>query len=172
MTVFELVRQEVTAEDAARLYGLRFGHSGRAFCPWHDDGKHPALKFLDSGTCYCHACHAHGDATAITAQMLGITQKEAAERLRADFHLGTPTTSRPDPTTRAKAKQRRDAREQFNKRWGFLCDVVHEADAELPSYDKETAWDTPRFVAVLKARALADEQLNLMWETLIHERTG
>ena len=49
--------------------------------------------------------------------------------------------------------------------WGFLCDVVHEADAELPRYDRETAWDNPRFVAVLKARARADEQLNQMWET-------
>lgn len=172
MTVFELVRQEVTAEDAARLYGLRFGRSGRAYCPWHDDGNHPALKFLDGGTCYCHSCHAHGDATAITAQMLGITPMEAAERIRADFHLDTPTSSRPNPTTKVKAKQRRDENERFNKKWGFLCDVVREADAELPRYDRETAWDNPRFVAVLKARTLADEQLHLMWETLIHERTG
>ena len=37
MTVFELVKQEVTAEDVARLYGLKFGRSGRATCPWHDD---------------------------------------------------------------------------------------------------------------------------------------
>ena len=165
MTIFELVRQEVTAEDAARLYGLKFDRAGRGFCPWHNDGKHAALQFFDDGGCYCHSCHQHGDATAITAQMLGVTAKDAAERLRQDFHLDTPTTSRPDPTTKAKAKQRRGENERFNRRWGFLCDVVHEADAELPQYDRGTAWDNPRFVAVLKARARADEQLNQMWET-------
>ena len=166
MTLFELVQQEVTAEAAAKLYGLRIDRSGRGYCAWHDDGKHAALKFYPDGTCYCFSCHAGGDATAITAQMLGITPKEAAERIRADFHLDTPTTSRPDPTTMAKAKQRRDAKERFNKRWGFLSDVIHEANAELPRYDPETAWDNPRFVAVLKACARADMQLNLMWETM------
>ena len=97
--------------------------------------------------------------------MLGLSPKVAAERLRQDFHLDAPTDNRPDPTARAKASQRRDENERFNKRWGFLCDVVHEADAELPRYDRETAWDNPRFVAVLRARAREEEQLNQMWET-------
>lgn len=30
MTIFELVRQEVTAEAVARLYGLQIGRNGRA----------------------------------------------------------------------------------------------------------------------------------------------
>lgn len=172
MTVFELVRENVTAKDAAKLYGLRFDRGGRGFCPWHDDGRHAALKFLNSGLCYCHSCHATGDATAITAQMLGITTKEASERLRADFHLDTPTNNRPDPITKAKAKQRQDANEQFNKRWGFLCDVIHEADAELLKLDKdrEKAFDNPQFVAVLNAISRADQQLNLMWESMTSER--
>ena len=48
MTVFELVRQEVTAEDVARLYGLKFGRNGRAVCPWHSD-HHPDLRFYENG---------------------------------------------------------------------------------------------------------------------------
>jgi hypothetical protein len=51
--------------------------------------------------------------------MLGVTAKDAAERLRQDFHLDTPTSRRPDPTTKVKAKQRRYENERFNKRWGF-----------------------------------------------------
>ncbi|MBR3237223.1 MAG: hypothetical protein IKF99_02145 [Oscillospiraceae bacterium] len=166
MTIFELVRQEVTAENVARLYGLRFGRNGRAVCPWHDD-HNPDLRFYGNGTCFCFACHAGGDAVALAAQILSLSPKEAAERLRADFHLDQPISNRPDPATTAEAKQRRDAHDRFNKQWGFLCDVLHEADAELPRYDKETAWDTPRFVAVLKARTLADERLNVM-ETIWH----
>lgn len=171
MTVFQLVRQEVTAEAAARLYGLKFDKSGRGFCPWHDDGKHAALQFFDDGGCFCHSCNQHGDATAITAQMLGVTAKDAAERLRQDFHLDTPTSSRPDPTTKVKAKQRREQRDVERRRWSFLCNVVHQADEELTRYSQETAWDNPRFVAVLRARARADEQLNIMWEKMLNERT-
>ena len=164
MTVFELVRQEVTAEAAARLYGLKFGQNGRAVCPWHDDHR-PDLRFYDDGTCYCFACHAGGDAIALTEQIFSLTPKAAAERLRQDFHLDQPISDRPDPTATAKAKQRRDERESERKRWGFLCDVVRQADAELRRFNPETAWDNPRFVAVLKAMARADEQLNIMWET-------
>ena len=164
MTVFELVRQEVTAEDVARLYGLKFGRNGRAVCPWHDD-HHPDLRFYENGTCFCFACHAGGDAVALAAQILGLTPKEAAERLRSDFHLDQPISNRPDPTTTAKARERRDERDRFNKRWSFLCRAVHEADAELAGFDKDTAWDNPRFRAVLEARCRADELLNLLWET-------
>ena len=164
MTVFELARREVTARDAARLYGLRFDRGGRGFCPWHDDGRHAALQFFDDGRCYCHACHQYGDAVAITAQMLELSPKEAAERLRADFRLDEPTTNRPDSATRAKAKKRRDEKEAFNRRWGFLCSVVAEANPELTRYDRDTAWDNPRFVAILKARSIADDRLNYMWE--------
>ena len=165
MTIFEQVRQSVTAEDAARLYGLDFGRNGRAICPWHDDHR-PDLRFYDDGTCYCFACHAGGDAVALTAQVLGLSAKDAAERLLRDFRLAQPTTDRPDPAARQRARQRREQRERLDREWGFLCDVVREADAELPRYDRETAWDNPRFVAVLKARARAGERLNQMWETM------
>ena len=102
MTIFELVRQEVTAEDVARLYDLKFGRNGRAICPWHSD-HHPDLAFYPDGTAYCHACHRGGDAVALAAQILGLTPKEAAERLRSDFHLDQPINNRPDPATTAKA---------------------------------------------------------------------
>lgn len=170
MTVFEIVRQEVSAEAAARLYGLRFDRLGRGFCPWHEDGKHAALQFFDDGGCYCHSCHTYGDATAITAQMLGLPPKAAAERIRTDFHLDIPTSNRPDPTTKAKAQQRRDEHDRFNRNWGFLCDAWHEANNELHRHDRdgEAAWDDPRFVRALKARSRADDLLNMFWEERKH----
>lgn len=164
MTIFQLIRQEVTAEDAAKLYGLEFGRNGRARCPWHDD-HNPDLKFLSSGLCYCHACHKSGDAVALTAQMLGVTHKEAAERIRHDFHLDAPTTNRPDPTASAKVQQRRDERDKERRRWGYLCDVVREADTELRRFDMQSAWDNPRFVQLLKAMAIANDMLDYLWET-------
>lgn len=170
MNIFALIRQEVTAEDAARLYGLEFGRNGRARCPWHDD-HNPDLKFLSSGLCYCHACHKSGDAVALTAQMLGVTPREAAERLRHDFHLDAPTTNRPDPTASAKVQQRRDERNKERRRWGFLCEVARQADAELRRFDRETAWDSPRFVSLLKAMALTNDALDNLWGTNGDERS-
>ena len=87
-TLFDAVRNAVTAEETARAYGLAFGRNGRALCPWHAD-THPDLAFYDGGArCYCHACHAGGDSIALTAQLFGLSPLEAARKLNADFHLG------------------------------------------------------------------------------------
>lgn len=171
MTIFELIREEVSARQVAELYGLRFDKSGRGFCPWHDDGKHAALKFFDDGRgCYCHACHMHGDAVSLAAQMLGLSEMEAAERIRQDFHLDTPIDNRPDPLTKVKAQKRRDAKAEFNRRWGYLCDVVHEADAKLAQYTPDTI--DSEFDLLLGVRCKADQELNLMWEDVKHGRVG
>jgi len=86
-SIFELVKNRVSAREAAKFYGLRFDRTGnRAFCPWHDDGKHPALAFYDDG-CFCFACNRGGDSVALTAQILGLSQYEAAKRLASDFRI-------------------------------------------------------------------------------------
>ena len=168
MTIFELVRQEVTAKQAAELYGLRFDRTGRGFCPWHDDGRHAALQFFPDGGCYCHSCHQYGDATALVAQMFGLSEKQAAEQIRRDFALNAPVSARPSPTTKYKADARKTARDTFNARWGYLCNVVREADAKLAKYTPETI--DAEFDLILAARAKANEELDVMWE-VGYERT-
>lgn len=81
--LFERIRERVTARDAAAMYGLEIGRSGRARCPWHDD-KHPDLAFYDE-RCYCHACHEGGDAVALTAKLYGLTPLDAARKVNVDF---------------------------------------------------------------------------------------
>ena len=169
MTIFEQIRQEVTAKQAAAMYGLRIDRSGRGFCPWHDDGRHAALQFFDDGHCYCHSCHQHGDATALVAQMLGVGAKEAAEQIRRDFALNGPVSARPSKTTKIKAEARKAARGAFTARWCHLCDVVREADAKLATYTPETA--DAEFDMILAARCKANEELDIMWEESKYERT-
>ena len=168
MTVFELVRQEITAKQAAELYGLRFDRAGRGFCPWHEDGKHAALQFFPDGGCYCHSCHAYGDAIDITAAMLKLKPKLAAWLLYKDFHLNQPVDRRPNPETKRRAQQQRDAKAEFNKRWCYLCDVVHEAKAKLATYTPETI--DAEFNMLLSVMAKADTELDLMWEAAKYER--
>lgn len=167
MTIFELIRAEIPAEAAARLYGLRFDRRGRAFCVWHDDGRHAALAFYGE-RCYCHSCHQGGDATALTAQLLGLSMKEAAERLRQDFHLDAPVSIRPDPVASAKAKAREDECAARGRRWNFLCEVVREADAKLATFTPATI--TPDFDRILAARVRANHELDELWEVMRRER--
>ena len=170
MTLFELVEREVSAREAAELYGLKFDKNGRGFCPWHDDGRHAALKFLDSGKCYCHACHHIGNAMDITAQLLGISTREAAERIRKDFHLNQPVDKRPDPSIQIERKRREDEKQQRDERWSRLCEVVREADERLATYTPETA--DAGFWTLLDARCKANHSLDLMWEEMMNERVG
>ena len=162
MTIFELVKQEVTARQAAELYGLRFDRIGRGFCPWHEDGRHAALQFFDrDGGCFCHSCHQGGDAVDLTAKLLGLTPKEAAEQLQKDFHLDQPVDKRPSPATMKRRQAVKDERQRFNERWRFLCDVVHEADAILEKYTPETI--DAQFDKVLRLRSMADLELEILW---------
>ncbi|MBR3652357.1 MAG: hypothetical protein IKN60_00205 [Bacteroidales bacterium] len=84
MIDFGLIKQHVTARQAAETYGLTVRRSGMARCPFHDD-KTPSLK-LDERY-YCFGCHATGDAIDFTANFFHIGLREAAEKLAADFHL-------------------------------------------------------------------------------------
>ena len=46
MNVFEAVKGNVTARQAAEMYGVRVNRHGMAVCPFHND-KNPSMK-LDS----------------------------------------------------------------------------------------------------------------------------
>ena len=43
MNVFEVVKENVTARQAAEAYGLKVGRTGMACCPFHSDMS-PSMK--------------------------------------------------------------------------------------------------------------------------------
>lgn len=166
--IFDAIRSGVTAKEAAEAYGLRFGRNGRAACPWHED-RNPDLAFYGE-RCYCHACHNGGDAVSLTAQIFGLSMIDAARKINTDFALGLNADAPPEDRPRVnRAEERRRALEVERRRWGFLCDVVREADERLQTMGK--GWDDPMFSTVLAARARADLELELMWlEVCDHAR--
>lgn len=169
MTIFEVVHNEVTAKQAAQLYGLKFDRAGRGFCPWHEDGRHAALQFFPDGGCYCHSCHAYGDAVEITSQMLGITPMRAAWQIYRDFKLNQPVDQRDSPETKRKMQQEREKREAKAKVYSRLCEIVREADGRLAKYTPETA--DAEFALLLDARNRADQKINLLLEDMKRERS-
>ena len=97
--VFREVRERVSAQDAARHYGLTFDRRGWARCPFHQD-KHPSMSFRN-GRYRCWACNASGDSIDFTARLLGLDAIGAVERLNADFCLALPLHRKP---TQAEAR--------------------------------------------------------------------
>lgn len=100
--VFREVRERVSAEDAARHYGLTFDRRGWALCPFHND-KHPSMSF-HKGRFRCWVCDVGGDSIDLTARLLGLDAMGAVERLNADFGLALPLHRKP---TQAEAKAAR-----------------------------------------------------------------
>ena len=92
MNVFEVVKENVTARQAAEAYGLKVGRTGMACCPFHSD-KSPSMK-LDERY-YCFGCGATGDAVDLTAKLFGIGLREAAVKLAEDFGLNYDSRQKP-----------------------------------------------------------------------------
>ena len=105
MIDFRSVRERVTAEDAARLYGLEFDRRGRAVCPFHQD-KHPSISFK-GGRFRCWACGANGDSLDFTARLFNLDSVQAAEKLNTDFHLGFSKGAKGNPETLRMELERR-----------------------------------------------------------------
>lgn len=126
--VFREVRERVSAQDAARHYGLTFDRRGWALCPFHQD-KHPSMSFRN-GRYRCWACNASGDSIDFTARLLGLAPMAAVERLNADFMLGLPLHRKPTPAETEAARRRKqvaEAHKRFEEWRKSLCVKACEA---------------------------------------------
>ena len=84
MTLFEQVKECVTARQADEHYGIKVKRNGMACCPFHKD-RHPSMKA--DKIYHCFACGVGGDAIDFTARLFGISQYEAAKKMIEDFGL-------------------------------------------------------------------------------------
>ena len=74
MNIFQTVKENVTARQAAEQYGLKVNKNGMVCCPFHDD-RHPSMK-VDRGFC-CFACGAKGDVITFVADFFHLAPLEA-----------------------------------------------------------------------------------------------
>ena len=85
MSIYEIVKANVTVRQAAEHYGVEVQRNGMCCCPFHDD-RHPSMK-LNEDYFYCFGCGAHGDVIEFTARLFGLTNYEAVKKLAYDFGL-------------------------------------------------------------------------------------
>ena len=150
-SVFEVVKQSVTAREAAELYGIAVGRGGMACCPFHDD-RHPSMK-VDTRF-HCFGCGADGDVIDFTARLYDLSPKEAAEKLAQDFGLSYDSKA---PPRRSYVRQKTEAQARKEKRehgWRVLTDYYHllrkwEADYSPKTPDEDPH---PRFLEAIQKK--------------------
>ena len=150
-SVFEVVKQSVTAREAAELYGIAVGRGGMACCPFHDD-RHPSMK-VDTRF-HCFGCGADGDMIDFTARLYDLSPKEAAEKLAQDFGLSYDSKA---PIRRSYVRQKTEAQVRKEKRehgWRVLTDYYHllrkwEADYSPKTPDEDPH---PRFLEAIQKK--------------------
>ena len=89
MNQFESVKAAVTLRQSAEHYGLTVSRNGMTCCPFHED-RHPSMK-LNEDYFFCFGCGASGDVIDFTARLFGISLKDAARKLSADFGISSET---------------------------------------------------------------------------------
>lgn len=144
--IFRECRERVSAEDAARYYGVEISRQGKARCPFHSE-RTPSLSFKN-GRFKCFGCGASGDSITFTGRLLGLEPLAAVERLNADFSLALQLHRRPTEAEAQVARRRMEvarAHKEFEKwREAFifkLCAayrVAHIALRDMTDWDKLT----------------------------------
>ena len=165
-SVFEVVKQSVTAREAAELYGIAVGRGGMACCPFHDD-RHPSMK-VDTRF-HCFGCGADGDVIDFTARLYDLSSKEAAEKLAQDFGLAYDSKA---PIRRNYARQKSEAQVRKEKRehgWRILTNYYHllrkwEADYSPRTPDEDPH---PRFLEAIQKK----EYMGYLLDTFLDSST-
>ena len=150
-SVFEVVKQSVTAREAAELYGIAVGRGGMACCPFHDD-RHPSMK-VDTRF-HCFGCGADGDVIDFTARLYDLSPKGAAEKLAQDFGLSYDSKA---PIRRSYVRQKTEAQVRKEKRehgWRVLTNYYHLLRKWEADYSPKTADEDPhpRFLEAVQKK--------------------
>ena len=150
MNVFEAVKGNVTARQAAELYGIQVNRHGMAVCPFHND-RNPSMK-LDMRF-HCFACQVDGDAVDFVSRFFGLPSKEAAMKLADDFSI--PYDARRKPSVRPRIREptpEQRYRQEENRCFKVLSDYFHRLKAWKQQHapkQPEDEWH-PLFVEALQ----------------------
>ena len=84
MNVFEAVKGNVTARQAAELYGIPVNRHGMAVCPFHND-KNPSI--MVDKRFHCFSCQADGDAVDFVSHLFELPCEATTMKLADNFGI-------------------------------------------------------------------------------------
>ena len=172
MNIFEVVRQNVSARQAAEHYGIKVNRHGMACCPFHND-KTPSLK-LDRRY-YCFGCGEKGDAVDFASGYFGLSSLDSAKKVCNDFGLDYERESsyRPPPIpAKPKKSDEQIFRETCNVCYHVLCDYLHLLEQWKTEYAQKTqdAMWHPYFCEALRETDHVKYLLDILWNGDAHDR--
>ena len=146
MTIYESIKAAISVKQAAEHYGLKVSRSGMACCLFHHD-RHPSLK-LNEDYFFCFGCGAKGDVIDLVARLFGLSSYEAAQKLAADFGIGTEPGRAVEASRKPKRPHIRQFREDEMLCFRVLTDYLHLLEDWKVRYAPKTPDDAldDRFV--------------------------
>lgn len=131
----ERIKQSVTMEDAARVYGLEPNRAGFLRCPFHQGDNTASLKIYPGNRgWYCFGCHKGGGVIEFVKQLYRLDFRQTILRIDHDFGLNTIGTA-PTPQEAELLKQRRREAEErkrhaaeYTAQWEKGIDLTKEID--------------------------------------------
>lgn len=170
MNVFEAVKDSVTTRQAAEMYGIKIRRGGMACCPFHND-KTPSMKI--DRRFHCFGCQADGDVIDFTARLFGLSSKDAAKKLAADFgiHYDGRNRTAPKPVKR-KVDAELQFRQAVDRCYLAYCDYLHllqDWQAAYAPHSPDEEWD-PRFVEALQKKTYVEYLLDVLLTGTVQEQ--
>lgn len=149
--IFETIKNNISAKQAAVRYGLKVNRNGMARCPFHAD-KVPSLKIDERY--YCFGCGTTGDAVDLTAKLLNSTRREAIHQLENDFNFNNTNRRKGihNPVSREKQKSEISALRDYRCLLNFW-------EREYAPRNPEEEWH-PLFCAALQQKDYIDYLLD------------
>ena len=146
MTIYESIKAAISVKQAAEHYGLKVSRSGMACCLFHHD-RHPSLK-LNEDYFFCFGCGAKGDVIDLVTRLFGLSSYEAAQKLAADFGIGTEPGQAVVASCKPKRPHIRQFREDEMLCFRVLTDYLHLLEDWKVRYAPKTPDDAldDRFV--------------------------
>ena len=171
MSVFQVVKDNITARQVAEQYGVKVRRNGMACCPFHDD-KSPSMKV--DNRFHCFGCQADGDVIDFTARIYGLSSLDAAIKIASDFGLSYEHQRSPPP--RKSLKRKLTMEQQFEKEVKH-CFMVLSNYLHLMNYWKEkfipeieeTEWNY-LFVEALQNITKVEYQLDILLDGSMQDK--
>ena len=186
----DLIKQQVSMKDVARLDGLKVNRNGFACCPFHQE-KTPSFRVYDGdGGFSCFGCNESGDIFDYIMKRYGMNLVNAAIYVDMMFGLNvfdgqtdTPSTREERRKAREKARIEREqreaeekAKEKLEKTHDHICGLMHalEEYQDLLGKDDEFVTDKEAKEAYVSTQFLVDyleDKAGDIWERLYVDKT-
>ena len=172
MNIFEAVKENVTARQAAEMYGIRVNRNGMACCPFHDD-RYPSMK-VDKRF-HCFGCQADGDVIDFAARLYGLNNLGAAMKLTSDFGISYDNKGRasPRPVKKKISEELRLKQAELQ-----CCRILSEYNHLLGKWKTEYAPETlgeewhPLFVEALQKQTYTEYLLDTLLAGTTEEKAA